>query len=166
MVCKLTLTYTTRPLMNVFPSIILLSQDQLLEELLAQLLSSEGFRFRGAADAVQVLDLCSSSDGAPGVVLIDAIENSDRALALLEDSACTDRLGPTVLLLLAGSTTASEVLQHSRLTAVVRVPLSAEALVEELRSHARKATLTAPGAAAVERVRSPSVSYPKSALRV
>ena len=126
--------------MNVFPSIILLSQDQLLGELLEQLLRSEGFRFRGVPDVSDVLEACKSTEGAPGVVLIDAIETSTRALRLLDEWAVLEDLahGPSVPILLAGSTTANTLLQHPRLATVLRVPFSTEGLVEVVRRYARR----------------------------
>lgn len=114
------------------PTVLLVSEDDFLVELLTTLLAQEGIASAQAA-APKHLRRVAQQGAQPKVVLVDAIEHHSfarDALATILDAWTMDR---STVLLLRGSVTPAEIVRHPRVDRFILAPMNSEELVKVLR---------------------------------
>ena len=116
------------------PTVLILSKDAVLRDLLCELLSCQRFEVVGAGDIEEAGVLCRSH--RPGAILLDAVEDSDLAFALLDDPWTPLGDVQPAIVLLAGSGTDAEVREHGYVDRVLGAPFDTELVAEALRYHA------------------------------
>lgn len=116
------------------PHVVVVSDDALLRELVAELLTNERFTVSEAGDVSEVRARCTEQ--APSVVLLDAIVDGDLAWPVLSDPWSVFGAAQPALVVLAGAGTPREVREHERVDQVLPQPLTSELLVGVLRQQA------------------------------
>lgn len=113
------------------PRVLVVSDDPLLRELVAELLTQERFEVfeAGNVDAARTLVLAH----APAVVLIDAIIDAHLAEPILADPAVALGDAQAALIVISGAGTPARVGTHSLVDRVLTQPLTAEVLVSTVR---------------------------------
>lgn len=116
------------------PHVVVVSDDSLLRELVAELLTNERFTVAEAGDVAGARARCHEK--APSVVLLDAIVDGSLAWPVLSDPRSV--LGDTqpALVVLAGAGTPQEVRDHEHVDQILPQPLTSELLVGVLRHQA------------------------------
>jgi len=115
-------------------SVLILSDDALLRELMAELLRHDRIVVSDAATLERAAALCQTE--RPHVIVVDAVERPDLARELLDDPWTTLGDVQPGLVVLAGSATPPDVCGHGYVDRVLTAPLQSEVLVEALRYHA------------------------------
>jgi DNA-binding response OmpR family regulator len=112
--------------------VLILSNDELLRELLAELLSQDRF------EVIEAKDLAEAREGnakRPSALLIDAIADTTLARGLLDDPWEVLGEHQPPLVVLVGSTTPADVRDHAWLDRVLPVPIQSEILIQAVRYH-------------------------------
>jgi hypothetical protein len=114
--------------------VLVLSHDELLRELLLELFTIERLPADAAASVGEARALCEGSRA--DVLLVDAIADPSLASALLDDpwTVLGERQPPLVLL--ASSSTPSEIAAHGWVDRTLSVPIETSELVGALLYHA------------------------------
>lgn len=111
--------------------VLILSDDALLCELVAELLTQERFRVSEAGD-LATARACVLSD-APAVLLVDAMVDADLALPVLSDPSAVLGDAGFAIVLISGAGTPAGVREHPIVDRVLTQPLTADVLVNVLR---------------------------------
>jgi DNA-binding response OmpR family regulator len=113
------------------PRVLVVSDDALLRELVAELLTQERFEVFEAGDvgAARTLVLAHG----PAVVLIDAIVDAHLAEPILEDPAVALGDAQAALVVISGAGTPASVGVHPLVDRVLTQPLTADVLVSTVR---------------------------------
>lgn len=119
---------------NGVPHILVLSDDSLLRELVAELLSNERLSVAEAGDLDDAAARCA--ERMPTVLLLDSMVGGELALRVLTDPASLFGEEQPSMVVLAGSGTPAEVKDHELVDAVLPQPLTSEVLVGVVRRYA------------------------------
>lgn len=125
---------TNAPVPPASPHVLIVSDDALLRELVADLLRNERFEVSEAGDPVEAARC--ACDRAPSVVLLDAIVDGAIARPVLEAPEAVFGAELPTLVVLVGAGTPPEVRHHQLVDGVLPLPLTAELLVGAIRHHA------------------------------
>ncbi len=114
--------------------VLIVSDDGLLRELVAELLTCERFSVAEAGDLVAAAE--RARERVPRVVLLDAIVDGALAWPVLEDPAALFGDASPALVVLAGAGTPAEVRSHHLVDCTLPQPLTSEVLVGVIRHQA------------------------------
>jgi hypothetical protein len=110
------------------PTVLILSQDELLGDLLAERFRQDHVHADHASSVTEAAASCR--DQAPDVVVIDAIVDGALASWVLDDPRSIFGEAHPPLMLLAGSGTPAEIRDHNWFDRVVAAPLPSDAIVQ------------------------------------